>query len=115
MTETAIDPDYMRMMRPILETLRLRKPREIDEGALRDILARADRAERLMEDPDLRAAFDAVEAVFMHVWKTSGFEEVQKRERAHISINLLKDIKTYLRTAVEQGDAAARELQKVVR
>jgi hypothetical protein len=104
--------EYDRMMKPILERLRLRKRVQVDEVALREAQVRADHARRLLEDEVLTAAFDAVETVYMEVWKNTRFDEVDKREHAHQVVGVLRDVKTYLKAAVEMGDAAQRELSK---
>jgi len=89
----------------------LRKEKEPDELALRQRRERGERAKRLMNDELLVEAFEAVEAYYMGAWRGSAALDVEMRERAHISVNLLDDLKRHLTRVAIEGVAAANALQ----
>lgn len=106
--------DYEDRMRGVLAKLRLRKPVEIDEFKAREAMRRANKAKHLLEDEDLKTAFEMVEGVYMHAWRNSDATEIEKREHCHMAVNLLADLRKYLIACVENGDAARREMEKSV-
>lgn len=93
---------------------RFRKPApEIDPRVAAEAQRRGQRAKQLLDDADLKRAFDTVEAVYLNAWRNSLATDVEVRERAHVAVSLLKDLRNYLLATVEQGDAMARKLEKV--
>lgn len=89
----------------------LRKEKELDEQALRIKRERGERAKRLMNDELLVEAFEGVESYYMGAWRGSAGHDVDMRERAHIAVNLLDDLKRHLTRVVVEGVAAANMLQ----
>lgn len=104
---------YERAMKPILEKLRLRRPSQPDEQKLHEALRRGQRCKELFEDPDLKQAFAMVEDIYLSAWRLSDITDIDKRERCHIAVNLLTDLRSYLKMCVENGDAARREIAKI--
>lgn len=104
---------YDETMRKILETLRLRAPVEGDAAKMREAMRRAQKAKQLRDDPDLKQAFEMVEGVYMSAWRLSDALDVEKRERCHMVVSLLADLRNYLIACVENGEAARREMEKI--
>jgi hypothetical protein len=92
----------------------LRKPKELNEGKLAEERARGDHAEALLRDDVLMAAFADVEGVYLEAWRKSGFDEVDLRERAHIAVGLLNDLKSRLISFVQDGAVAREKLKRDV-
>lgn len=99
-------------MRKILEPFRA--PVQIDEGKAREAQRRGRRARELLEDADLKKAFEMVEGVYLAAWRGSDANDVSRRERCHIAVSLLDDIKNFLHACVENGDAARAEIERKV-
>jgi hypothetical protein len=109
----AEDSGYDGMIKEALVKFGLRKPIERDEVKLREAARRGQKAQQLLEDPDLSQAFTIVEDVYMSAWRLSDFLDVEKRERCHVAASLLKDLRTFLIACVENGDAARAEIAKI--
>lgn len=89
-----------------------RKPVALDELALRKLRERAAHAETLLRDETLAEAFVKVEDVYVRAWRASGALEIDVRERAHLAVLLLGDLKAQLLQFVAEGDAATAALTK---
>lgn len=94
---------------------RFRKPVEVDEFAMREAMRRGTASKHLQENKDLVQMLEAVEGVYMNAWRGSEAHDTQIRERCHIAVSVINDFRNYLRAAVENGEAAARELEKARR
>lgn len=103
---------YDRSMRRILEPFRA--PVEVDAAKLHEAQRRGRRAQELLNDSDLKQAFEVVEGIYLSAWRLSAVEDVAKRERCHIAVSLLTDIKGFLKACVENGDAARSEIEKKI-
>lgn len=94
----------------------LRKPAQPDELELLKARERGARAEALLRDETLMEAFTEIERVYYEAWRSSGALDIELRERSHISINLLGDIKAQLIRFVREGEvskkAIAREVER---
>jgi hypothetical protein len=108
MTEDGL---YDKAMRKFMR--RYRKPVEVDEFKLRKAMERAARAKQLLENEELKAAFEVVESVYMGVWRNTDAMDQERRERCYNIVTALNDVRKYLIAAVENGDAAAREMKKI--
>lgn len=93
----------------------LRKPKQIDEGALRAAMERGSRAERLAQDEAFTDALAKVEAVYMQAWETSDPFDVETRERAWIAKQLLNDLKGQIIATVREGVAAQKQIERALR
>jgi hypothetical protein len=105
------DGFYEKAMRAAMRPFR--KPVEVDEFKLRKAMERAARARQLLENEELKAAFEVVESVYLGVWRNTDAMDQERRERCYNMVTALADVKKYLIAAVENGDAAARELKKI--
>lgn len=93
----------------------MRKPKTVDEQEMRALAARADRAALLMRDETLAEAFVEVESVYVGAWRTSAALDIELRERAHMAVMLLGDLKAQLMRFVAEGEAAKREIERQLR
>lgn len=89
----------------------LRKPKPVDEGKLALLRERGARAKRLLNDETLVEALARMEAVYMAGWLGSAALDVELRERAHISVNLIHDLKKQLLSFATDGEMAAKKLE----
>jgi hypothetical protein len=71
------------------------------------------RAEQLLGDNTLMAAFYELEMQYTDNWKTSKVDESAKREQVYISLRVLEDLKTKLQVFVDDGKIAKKQLQKM--
>lgn len=86
----------------------LRRPMRVDEFKVREAAARGARAEELMRNEAFTEAFEQVRDVYMDAWRNSDSLDVERRERCHVAVCLLDDIKNQILSTVRNG-AAARE------
>lgn len=89
-----------------------RKRVEPDWDKVREAMRRGQAARRHLEDADLTGMFDAVEGLYLEAFKRSQGGETELRERCHIAVQVVSDLRAYLRAAVANGEAAAREQEK---
>lgn len=92
----------------------LRTPKQIDELALMKLRERGARAEALLRDETLAEAFVEVEKIYMQAWRGSDALDVELRERAHIAVNLLADLKAQIIHYAREGDAARASMEREV-
>lgn len=93
----------------------LRKPFFRDENELRLRRERGQRAKDLLSDETLTEAFGRIEQVYMDAWRGSSLDDVKLRERTHIAVSLLSDLKNQLSSFIVDGKAAAEQLDKQLR
>jgi len=91
----------------------LRKPAEVDEGALRRARERGHQAKAILNDPIFVEAFELVEKVYMDGWRNSSLDEKDKRERAWTAVALLSDLRAAISTAARDGTIAEESLMKL--
>ena len=82
----------------------------MDEGKLRDQQRRGARAEALLKDDLLQAAFSELRQSLLHSWETTAAGQTEERERTWLSLRLLEKIKSMLETHVTTGNLAARQI-----
>lgn len=71
------------------------------------------RAEQLLGDDTLMAAFNELEMQYTSNWKTSKVDESAKREQVYMSLRVLDDLKTKLQVFIDDGKIAKKQLQKM--
>ena len=76
-------------------------------------LARGERVKTLLNNPDLVAGFEAIEAVLLDTWKKSGPAESLAREDAWRSYTLLQMLQEGLKQHIITGSIASKELLKI--
>lgn len=92
----------------------LRKPRHLDPEAEAEKRRRGDEAEQLLRNDAFRDALRAIEEVYMGAWRNSDVYDVERRERAHVAVCLLDDLKNLLVDYVRQGVVARDRLEKTL-
>lgn len=90
----------------------LRKPAEIDEHLLRKQRDRGEQASRMLNDPIFVEAFEAVEKAYLDGWRSSSMDNVELRERAWTSIQLLSDLKAAISRVAFDGAVAEETLTR---
>lgn len=80
-----------------------------------DAEARAAHAQRLLEDPMLKAAFADVRDAAIEVWSQTKAGATQDREIAWLTVKVIDRIQTELENIIVNGKIAARRVQNPVR
>ncbi len=81
--------------------------------SLEQELTRGERARRLLEDPLLVEAFDAVEAALRSAWAATGEAEERERERLWLMLRLLGRVRGHISSVMETGKLADRQLATI--
>jgi hypothetical protein len=90
----------------------LRRPRQLNEGKLHDQRVRGERAEALLRDEVFIEALKSIEETYMTAWRKSEGLDVDRRERAHVAVCLLDDIRNQILSYVRDGAVAREQLEK---
>ena len=85
-------------------------PSEINEAAERAALERGNQATALMENEAFKEALEDVEKVYIAAWRNSNALDVELRERAHMCVGLLADIRNVLVGRIRAGKQASEKL-----
>ena len=81
-----------------------------EEGKLSAAIARAARAQALIEDELVQEAFAALEARYVEEWRGSQFRDTDARERLWQAVNVLRKVKDHLGRILADGRLAQREI-----
>lgn len=81
-----------------------------DEIALRKSAENGARAQRLLEDDLLKAAFEALEADYITAWRGTSARDTDARERLWQAVNVVGKVREHLTNVVANGKLAQREL-----
>lgn len=73
------------------------------------------RAQALLNDPYLKAAFDALEAQYIEAWKRASLRDVEGREKAWSAVQVLAQVQEHLSTIMTNGAIAQRDLEILTR
>lgn len=92
----------------------LRKPRELDPEVEAEKRRRGDEAEQLLRNDAFREALESIEKVYMSAWRSSDVYDIERRERAHVAVCLLDDLRNLLVDYVRQGAVARDRLEKTL-
>lgn len=84
------------------------------EGKLREAVDRKARAEALLRDELIVEAFETLEREYLNAFKTSGPNDAQARERAYALLHGLEAVQRHLRSVVEDGKVAQRQLDEAI-
>ena len=85
----------------------------MNEGKLRAERERASNAERLLNEPLIKEAFDYLDTEFMRAWKQSSVEDTQARERIYNLCKALEAVKGHLKSVIETGKMAKAQLDQL--
>lgn len=91
----------------------LRKPARVDPVRLQMESERGARADALLRDEAFNEALDEIRAVYMSAWRNSDALDVEARERCHVAVCLLDDIKAQLVSTVRNGTAAREKISQI--
>jgi hypothetical protein len=83
----------------------------MSEHELTGALARAARAQALIEDELLGEAFAALEARYVEEWRATQFRDTDARERLWQAVNVLRKVKDHLGRMLADGRLAQREIE----
>jgi hypothetical protein len=83
----------------------------MSEDQLAAALARAARAQALIEDELLGEAFAALEARYVAEWRATQFRDTDARERLWQAVNVLRKVKDHLGRILADGRLAQREIE----
>lgn len=76
-------------------------------------LARASRAQMLIEDDLLRECFKILEQEYFKAWVNTTEAETQARENYWRAINQLGDLRNHLNSVINDGKIAQAEINKL--
>lgn len=74
-------------------------------------LARAEKAQRLIADPLLQEAFEALDAQYIKAWRDG--KSVDVREDAHRYITLLQKVHNHLVSHLADGNMAKSQIREI--
>lgn len=89
----------------------LRMPVRVDEAAEMLARQRGSDAEALLNNTAFTEALADVERVYMEAWRNSLGTDIELRERAHVAISLLADLKNLLIARVSAGKVSLEKLR----
>ncbi len=84
-----------------------------DEAARLDETHRASRAEQLLKDDLLAAAFTEIREEFLKAWSESPARDVEGREQIFTMLKLLDRVKATLENHVTTGQMAMTQLEMI--
>jgi len=77
-----------------------------------DIIGKADRAKRLLNDPELKQAFQDVEDAIIRTWKESSQEDVAGHTYLKQALHILSSVTANLERAVSDGKLKAFRIEQ---
>lgn len=80
------------------------------ELELRRVMAQADRARAIIEDPLLVAAFTALDIRYVQAWRSSPADRPEMRERLWHHIQALAEVRAELQSVLNDGILARAAL-----
>lgn len=85
-------------------------PVAINEGAERESMERGNLADELLKNEAFIEALSDVEKVYVGAWRNSRMDDIDLRERAHMCVCLLADLKGVLVGRVRAGKHSQEKL-----
>ena len=80
---------------------------------LEEAILKGKHVARILEDKVFRESVETLEEDLFNSWKTTGFDEVEKREFIYRQLKSIGEIDLRLRTIHENGKVAETMLQKL--
>jgi hypothetical protein len=84
-----------------------------DESKLEQDVTKARRAQELLENELLSAAFTGLEDSYIAAWRATGIEDVGGREKLFLAINIVGKVRDHLTAIVTSGKLAQAELKEL--
>jgi len=81
-----------------------------DTSKLRHQSQRGEHAKRILEDPLVVEAFEAVQSEIIRLWRSTEGHEAQDREKAYLMDRLLRNLRSQFEAHVRTGQMAQKEL-----
>jgi hypothetical protein len=85
----------------------------MSEDKLNEALARAARAQRLLDDELLAEAFDTLDREYVKAWRESYARDTDARERLWQAVQIVAKVRSHLSVALNNGNIAQRELDEL--
>jgi len=85
----------------------------IDENALEQAVARAGRAEALLDNDTLSEAFDTLEKSYIAAWRATTIDDASGREKLFLAINIVGKVRDHLAGVIANGKMARAELKEL--
>jgi len=76
---------------------------------------RGQKAQKLLDDPILREAFDQVHQVIVEQWENAPIRDKEGAHELKLMLTLLRDVRSVLERAITDGKIAASELEALNR
>lgn len=84
-----------------------------DESKARTQMDRGQRAERVLNDPLVKEAFDKIRDEIVEAWENSDADDDRGRHNAYLLQRLLRNFESQFKQIVRTGEAAKRELLEI--
>jgi hypothetical protein len=85
----------------------------IDEGKLNDEAAKAMRAQNLLDNGELKEAFDKLEDSYIAAWRSTKYDDHAAREKLFLAVNVVAKVKEHLQQMVADGKIAEVSLRNL--
>jgi hypothetical protein len=85
-----------------------------DENRLDQAAAKALRAQELLDNELLTAAFRGLEENYTSAWRASTIDDVAAREKLFLAINIVGKVRDHLAAIVANGKLAQAELKELM-
>jgi hypothetical protein len=85
-----------------------------DESRLEQAVARAARAQELLENELLSEGFATLEQSYITAWRATTVDDVAAREKLFLAINIVGKVRDHLASAVADGRLAQAQLSELV-
>jgi hypothetical protein len=82
-----------------------------DENTLERAATKAVRAEALLDDEILNAAFDTLEESYIAAWRATTVDDAAGREKLFLAVNIVGKVRDHLAGVVANGKLARAELK----
>ena len=84
-----------------------------DEFKLGEAVARAARAQKLIDDELLTEAFEGLENAYTAAWRSTAIDDAGAREKLFLAINIVGKVRDHLTGIVTNGKLAQAELKEL--
>jgi len=85
-----------------------------DENRLDQAVAKAQRAQELLDNELLIEAFAMLEENYTSAWRVTTIDDVAGREKLFLAINIVAKVRNHLSATVSNGKLAQAELRDLV-
>jgi len=86
----------------------------VDESELEQAVAKAARAEALLDNDMLTEVFDTLEKSYIAAWRATTVDDAAGREKLFLAINIVGKVRDHLASVVANGKLARAELKELM-